>query len=326
MSQDPPQQPPERRSFRRRPTLVTAPTTPLGSALIEDLLATGHPVLAVHDEAQPAHRVPGARYLRADLTRYRDTRELLRGPAADMNVRAIVHTALHRDPRGHGLRVWQQNVQSTRQLLSLAEEDPKIERFVFRSHAEVYRAEVHEPVMLGEDAPLELSPRAPQRVRNRVEADMLVCAKMGVSRLGIVVLRCAEVVAPELGSQLHDYLGSAVCLTPLGYDPMINVLSPRDAARVQRMAVDADAVGVFNIPGLDTLPLSQLVRRAGSVGVPVPGPTLGPLYGLRALTRGAEFRYGMNRRRFHHSALLDGSHAQQALGYVPRHTSDLRVR
>ena len=310
-----------------RPTIVTAATTPLGRALIQELHASNHSVLGVHADSDPRHVVAGVRYERVDLTRYRDAWELVRGAALELRVRAIVHTPLHRDPRDEGPAVWEQNVQSTRQLLALSEQEPAIERFVLRSFAEIYRVGHREPVLIAEDGPLDLSPDAPQRVRDRVEADLTVCAKMGLSPTKIAVLRCAEILEPDLGSQLYDYLFlSRLCLTPLGYDPMINVLSLADAARALRMAVQSDTVGIFNIPGLDTLPLSRLARLSGAIALPLPGPTLSPLYGLRALTRGTSFSYEMNRVRFHHSAVLDGRRAREQLGYEPRHRGHLDRR
>jgi hypothetical protein len=44
---------------------------------------------------------------------------------------------------------------------------------------------------------------------------------------------------------------------------------------------------------------------------------LAPLYRARAQALGLEFRYDLNYRRFHFSAVLDGSHAGDVLGYRP---------
>ena len=38
---------------------------------------------------------------------------------------------------------------------------------------------------------------------------------------------------------------------------------------------------------------------------------------LRQHLRGGQFRYGMNRRRFHYSGILDGRRAMEILRYVP---------
>jgi UDP-glucose 4-epimerase len=129
----------------------------------------------------------------------------------------------------------------------------------------------------------------------------------------------AEIVAGGLGSQLWDYLSSRVCLRPLGFDPMINVLSIEDAVAAILRALGSSGRGVFNIPGFDTLPLSRLIARWGRLDVPVPGPLLAPLYWLRTRTVGFEFRYDLNLGRFHLGGVLDGARARAVLGYQPRH-------
>ena len=230
-----------------------------------------------------------------------------------------MHAPLHRDPRDRGHRVHAANVESTRSLLQLCERHPTIRRLVFRSHAELYAVRGDQPTVFAEDHPIDFSTDAPQWLRDRVEADLTVCARMGLSELEIVVIRAAECVGPRVGSQLFDYLRSRVCLRPLGYDPVLNVISIADLVEALRLAVHSRAQGVFNIAGVDTLPLSALVRAAGRVGVPLPGPLLSPLYRLRQLTRGTAFRYDLNLWRFHFSGVPDDRRARQVLGYQARH-------
>lgn len=301
--------------------LVSGATTPLGRELVARLLSSGHdPVLAVG--AEPAEEAQEllpdrALYRQVDLTRPRFVRRLLHGPVRDHGIRTVVHLASHRDATREGRRVHRLNVDATRLMLRLAEDHPTIERFVHHSTVHVYANRTDLADVLREDSPLDLSPDAPQWVRDRVEADVTVCARMGLSSLRILVLRCAEVLAEDAGSQLWDYLASRVCLRPLGYDPMLGVLSLADAARAFELAVQARASGVFNIPGLDVLPLSRLVRLWGRNDLPVPGPLLGPAYALRQIARHADFRYDLNRPRFHVSATLDGTRAAEVLGYRP---------
>jgi UDP-glucose 4-epimerase len=169
-----------------------------------------------------------------------------------------------------------------------------------------------------EEHPLDLSRTAPERVRDRIEADLTVCQRMGLSPVSIAVLRFAEILGPECGSQLHDYLKSKVALRPMGFDPMLNVLTVDDAVRALLLAVLSTANGIFNIVGADTLPLSETIRKSGRIGVALPGVLLAPAYQLRAGYLGMEFRYDLNFRRFHFSAVLDGTRACQVLGYEPR--------
>ena len=143
-----------------------------------------------------------------------------------------------------------------------------------------------------------------------------------MSKLRIAVLRLAEVLAPESGSQLFDYLRSRVCFTPLGFDPMVGVMSLEDAVRATALALESPAQGIFNIPGKDVLPLSAAIRAAARICVPIPGPLLTPAYWLRARTLGTDFSYDLNRKRFHFSGVLDGSRAREVLGYEPRAAVD----
>lgn len=306
--------------------LVTGASTPLGCGLVEALLANDRvsSVLAVAREAdwcgEPSDKLT---YVTADLTRSRDRRRLLFGPAREHRVRAIVHGPLHRSAIEGGSRAHALNVESTRELLHLAERHPTIERFVYRSFAEIYRVRAEGGALLDEEHPLELSPRMPQGVRDRVEADLTVCTRMGLaSSLSIAVLRCAELLAPQCGSQLYDYLESRVCFRPLGFDPMLMLLSLDDAVDAFVRAVLSDVEGVLNVPGADVLPLSRVIELAGRRGIAVPGPLMGPLYAARGVVRGTEFDYRLNRGRFHFSGVLDGQRARDALGYEPRHRID----
>jgi UDP-glucose 4-epimerase len=303
--------------------LVTGATTPVGVRSVGLLAERGFSVVALGAEPVPGQFAewPSERvtYFRCDLTRSRELRRLLFGPVRDLGVVALVHTALHRSATDSGSHVRALNVESTRELLRLAERHPTIRRFVYRSYSDVYRVSPFGAVLLAEDDALDLGEGAPQRVRDRVEADVTVCTRMGLSPLTIQVLRCAEILAPDVGSQLHDYLGSFVCLRPLGYNPMLNLLTVEDAARAMLAALESHAEGVFNIPGADTLPLSLAIHKWGKRGVPVPGPLLAPLYRLRTSLLGMEFRYDMNHRRFHFSSVLDGRRAREVLGYQPRH-------
>ncbi|MFW5920290.1 MAG: NAD-dependent epimerase/dehydratase family protein [Polyangiales bacterium] len=303
--------------------LVTGATTPIGRALVDDLLAdpaTEH-VLAVAAEA-PADAFPSYDerlvYVQADLTRPRRIHELLFGPARELGIRSMVHTALHRRAADRGRRIRALNVESTRELLRLAERHPTIDKLVYRGSADVYQVEAEQPVLLDEEHPLRFTSFMPQYLRDRVEADVMVCTRMGLSPLRIVALRCCEILAPDSGSQLFDYLSSRVCFRPLGYDPMLHVMTVRDAVRVTRLALASDAQGVFNVPGKDVLPLSAAIDLCGRVGIAVPGPALAPLYGMRAAALRTDFRWDLNEQRFHFSGVVDGRRAERVLGYVPQ--------
>jgi UDP-glucose 4-epimerase len=237
-------------------------------------------------------------------------------------VHTVIHGPLHRSASDTGDHVHAINVEATRNLLLQSEHHPTVRRFVFRSHTEIYRTRADQPSVFAEDHPIDFSADAPQWLRDRVEADLTVCARMGMCELSIAVLRCSECMGPQIGSQLFDYLQSRVCLRPLGFDPMINLITIDDLVDALVRAADNEAQGVFNIPGADTLPLSALIDSARRLDIPVPGPLLRPLYRLRSMTTGTQFRYDLNLGRFHFSGIADGTRARETLGYEPRRPID----
>ncbi|MFI5309359.1 MAG: hypothetical protein ACHQ53_18535, partial [Polyangiales bacterium] len=282
-------------------------------------------VLGVHgsDEVSPLAPQPCVSYVAADLGQHHDVRELLLGRALELGIDTVVHGPSQQGDIDAAGRSFERDVEATRHLLALAEEQPRITRFVLRSFSDVYRIERDQPALIDEDHALDLSAGAPELTRSHVEADLTTCAKIGQSRLQIAVLRCSEILAPGLQSPLYDYLGSRLCLRPLGYDPMLNLLSLGDATDALRLAAFSHARGVLNVPGCDTLPLSDVVHLCGRWGLPLPGPLLDPLYGLRARAIGGRFRYAADRERLHYGAILDGKRARAALGYEPHSPLEL---
>lgn len=308
-----------------RSILLTGATTPLGLGLMHALLEhdPSSTVLAVGAEAELPDRAlmnhPGVTYARVDLTRRRRVWRLLFGQAKALGCEVLVHTALHRSAGERGKRAHALNVESARTLLGMSERHPTLKRFIFRSFAEVYRVDAAAPDIMEEDHPLNFDPMAPQWIRDRVEADLTLCARMGLSDLEIGVLRCSECLSPNMGSQLHDYLQSRVCFHPLGYDPMVNLISLADLVEAHRLAIEADSIeGVFNIPGADTLPLRTCIRKWGRRAIGVPTPLMTPLYRARSMAIHTDFEYSLNHYRFHFNGLLDGQRAKQVLGYQPQ--------
>jgi UDP-glucose 4-epimerase len=298
--------------------MVTGATTPLGAAIVDVLLAAPDVELVLGIGREPGkRRADRLAYRAVDLTRVRPLRDLIRGEARALGIDAVVHAMHHRSAHDVGRRVHAQNVDAARELVIACADHPTIRRFVYRSYAEVYAPRRGTGDLIDEDAPLDFDPTAPQWVRDRVEADLGVCAHFG-GRLEIAVLRCAEILAPDVGSQLWDYLSSRVCLHPFGFDPMLNVLSLDDAAVAFGVALHGRETGIFNIAGFDTLPLSRAITDSARINVGVPGSVMAPLYRLRRAVAGFEFRYDLNERRFHFGGVLDGRRARSAFGYAPR--------
>jgi UDP-glucose 4-epimerase len=308
-----------------RAVLVTGAASPLGQQLVRSLLADTRVrhVLAVDkvpsDQALPFAHSSRLTYLSVDLRRARKVRQLLFGPARDLDIEVVVHLSEHSDGYGTGRSVYAQNVEALRSILELSDRHPSIRRLIVKSHAVVYKVSLDLPVQVTEDHPLNLSPKAPQYVRDRVEADLTACARMGLIDCEIVVLRCAEAMASGYGSQLHDYLTGPVVFRTMGFDPMVNMAHPHDIVGALELATHGSGEGVFNIPGYDTLPLSEAARLVDAPVVPMPSSLIRPLYQMRHLMTGSQFSYGINRQQMHLGLVLDGKRADTVLGYRPSH-------
>ncbi|MEZ4337308.1 MAG: hypothetical protein R3B82_11855 [Sandaracinaceae bacterium] len=181
--------------------LITRATTAIGEALIHSLLAHDDTEIILAVGYEPVRRatveIDGrVRYLRMDLTRERNVRRLMFGPAREHAIEVVVEMASHRSLGATGHRAHALNVLETRLLLSLCEEHPTVKRFVYRSYGEVYDVSNSLPSLIDEGHPLDLRPSAPQWVRDRVEADLSVCTRFGMSDLSIAVIRAAECLAP----------------------------------------------------------------------------------------------------------------------------------
>ena len=303
--------------------LVTGSASPMGERLISRLLRDSRIglVIAVYDPRSTMTIPEGARlqHVALDLRRQRALHDLFFGAAKEQKIDVVVHTSQELKASREGASVRALNVHSVRSILDFAERHPTIRRLIVRSCVEVYQVQRDLPSLIQEQHPLNMNSGAPQWVRDRVEADVTACTRMGLSSLEIVVLRMAEILAPGAGSQMYDYLQDPICFRPVGFDPMLNFLTIEDAATAFHKAVHSLGYGVYNIPGADTLPLSMTINSWGRVGVPAPERSLIVYYRMRRLLAGGQFRYGMNRRRFHYSGVLDGLRATQGLKYVPSH-------
>jgi UDP-glucose 4-epimerase len=302
--------------------LVTGGATPLGEALVrrlvadvrlEHVLVTGRPGVEF-----PLAHPTRLSFVPLDLARPRRVHDVLFGPARDLGVQVVVHLGHPADPYRGGRRAHEADVEALRAILDLSDRHPTIRRVVVASHAVVYKVGLDLPILVTEDHPLDLDPRAPQYVRDRVEADLTACARMGLADCEIVVLRCAEALAPGCGSQLYDFLAAPVALRPWGFDPMVNVATLDDLTDALSRATFGSGEGVFNVPGADTLPLTEAIRRWGTPGLPALGPLIRRAYDLRHRLTGSQFSYGMSRRRMHLGLVLDGTRAARELGYAPR--------
>ena len=191
---------------------------------------------------------------------------------AKENVDTVVHMSVIATPGSAGGRgtMKELNVIGTMQLLAACQKAERLRHLVVKSSTIAYGASNRDPAMFTED----MEPRGPARsgyAKDVAEVERYV---RGFSRrrpdVTVTMLRCANVIGPEVVSPLTSYLRLPVIPTVLGFDPRVQFLHEQDLHRVLRHAIEREIPGTFNIAGDDILVLSQALRRLQRPTLPLP--------------------------------------------------------
>lgn len=238
-------------------------------------------------------------------------------------VDTVVHASLTAHPVGPSGRVLhkEMNVIGTMQLLAACQRSSLVRKLVVKSTAAVYGATSGDPAAFTEDmAPKELPSSGYARDNAEVESYV-----RGFSRrrpdVSITTLRFTNLIGPRVDTVLTRYFALPVAVpTVLGYDPRLQLLHPEDALAVLRRAVSHELPGVFNVGADGVLMLSQAIRRAGRVPIPVPESVVAPISRLFRGTRLVDFGPEMV-RYLHFGRVVDTTRLKETFGFTPRWTS-----
>ena len=106
----------------------------------------------------------------------------------------------------------------------------------------------------------------------------------------------------------------------LGYDARVQLLHEEDALAVLERATAEDCSGVFNVGGEDVLLLSQALRRAGRLPLPVPLPAVA--YVSRLFRQAALVDFSPEQMRFlNFGRVVDITRLKTRFGFTPRWTT-----
>jgi UDP-glucose 4-epimerase len=119
---------------------------------------------------------------------------------------------------------------------------------------------------------------------------------------------------------LTRYFSLPVVPTVLGFDARIQLLHSEDALAVLEQAALRAGGGVFNAGGDGALMLSQAIRRAGRLQLPMPVaaiPTAGRLLrGARLIDFNTD-----HVRYLNHGRIVDTTRLRTVFGFTPRWTT-----
>jgi UDP-glucose 4-epimerase len=272
------------------------------------------------DTARPGpdlrSRMGRVEFVRADIRN-----PLIAKVIARADVDTVVHAALSPDPSGTwGSAAKELTVLGTMQLLAACQKAPSVRRVVLESTTAVYGASALDPALFDETMPPnDLPTSGYARDATEIEGYLRGFARRRTD-VSTTVLRFASLVGPRIDTVVTRYFALPVVPTILGYDARLQLLHEEDALAVLERAVAHDLPGVVNVAADGVLLLSQAVRRAGRVPLPVPPPAVGVVGKALALARVASFS-PEQLRLLDFGRVVDTTRLRAEFGFTPRWTT-----
>jgi UDP-glucose 4-epimerase len=277
-------------------------------------------VLGVDTEPPPRdllRRMGRAEFVRADIRN-----PLISKVISTANVDTVVHASVTANPAGPTGRtaMKEMNVIGTMQLLAACQKSPNVQKLVVKSTSAVYGSSSRDPAVFTEDmGPKDLPSSG--YAKDAVEVEGYV---RGFGRrrpdVNVTTLRFTNFIGPRIDTVLTRYFALPVVPTVLGYDARVQLLHSEDALAVLERATLHDLPGVYNVGGDGVLLLSQAIRRAGRLNLPVPSMAVPTVGGFFRSARLVDF--SPDQMRFlNWGRVVDTTQLKKEFGFTPRWTT-----
>lgn len=310
-----------------RRVLVTHIESPVGRRLAKALYHDPDIsfVIGVGTEAEPSFLAPyrgKLAYQRIDLAKARHLQSFLHSERfARAHVDSVIHLPFVSEQPGERVPGGVPSlVSETRRLVEECVSRPAIERFVYLSSVFVYSAEPGNVNVVSENQLLGFDGEGDVDVRAWIDADLICQGELHGTALRTTILRAATIV-----TEAGEFLNSPPLThgeAPVGYDPMLSVVSDRDVARALVLALHADRPGIYNIAGHEIFPRSQLRDSARHLG-PIPLPAvLGGALSLVEQVLGRRTAYATTLHRY--GIVVNARLATDVLGFEPQYRIEVR--
>jgi UDP-glucose 4-epimerase len=239
---------------------------------------------------------------------------------ADHAIDAVAHMGVLSSPgKGGRPAMKEHNIIGTMQLLAACQASPRLHKLVVRSSTAAYGASFRDPGVFTESTPPTLMPRG-GFAKDIIEIEGYV---RGFTRrrsdVTTTVLRLAPFVGPQADTTLTRYFGLPVVPTVFGRDPRLQFIHVDDALEILVRSVVADHRGTFNVAGPGVMVLSQAVRRAGRIGIPVVEPGMSAFAAFVKASGIGDFNLDQL-DLFVHGRVVDTSRMISEFGFTPRST------
>jgi UDP-glucose 4-epimerase len=258
-------------------------------------------------------RMGRAEFIRADI-RNPFIAKVIRNNDVD----TVVHAAAASyTPRAGGAALKELNVMGAMQLFAACQKAPALRRVVLKSTSEVYGSSAHDPVVFTEDC----TSRRPLGSGFAQDSLDIEGYARGLGRrrpdIAVTILRLANLIGPAMDTALSRYLAGPFVPTVLGRDARLQLLHEQDALAALERGTMAGKAGTFNIGADGIIMMSQAIRRAGRIALPVPGFGVWAVDSLRRLNNYTE----INREQLNYLSfgrVMDTTRMKVELDYHPK--------
>jgi UDP-glucose 4-epimerase len=302
--------------------LVTGVSRFLGGQLAARLAA--HPGI---DRVLGVDTVPPPRDLLRRMGRSEFVRADIRNPLISKVINqaavdTVVHASLSANPGASGGRtvMKEMNVIGTMQLLAACQKAETVRRLVLKSTTAVYGSSPRDPAIFNETmAPRDLPSGGYAKDASEIEGYLRGFARRRPD-VAVTVLRFANFIGPRIDTVFTRYFALPVVPTVLGYDARVQLLHEEDGLAVLERATRENLPGVFNVAADGVLLLSQAIRRAGRVPLPVPTIAVGPMGRVLRGARLVDFS-PEQMRLLNFGRVVDNTKLREQFGFTPRWTT-----
>ncbi|WP_283613328.1 SDR family oxidoreductase [Mycolicibacterium poriferae] len=262
-------------------------------------------------------RMGRAEFVRADIRNPFIAKVIRNG-----DVDTVVHAAAASyAPRSGGRATLKElNVMGAIQLFAACQKAPSVRRVILKSTSEVYGSSARDPVLFAESSSRR---RPPGEGFARDSIDIEGYAR-GLGRrrsdIAVTILRLANMIGPAMDTALSRYLAGPVVPTVIGHDARIQLLHEQDALGALERATMAGKAGTFNVGAAGIIMMSQAIRRAGRLALPVPRSALVAVDSLWRATRNTE----LDREQLDYLSygrVMDTTRMRTELGYTTKWTT-----
>jgi UDP-glucose 4-epimerase len=269
------------------------------------------------DLDEPSVELQRTEFVRADIRNPLIVKVL---QATEVNT--VVHAAVIATPARAGGRAQMKeiNVIGTMQLFAACQKAEKLRRFVMKSTTAIYGSEPGDPAIFSEDMGPSSQPRTGY-AKDAWEVENYA-RSFGRRRsdVALTILRFANFIGPQIDTPLTRYFSLPVVPTALGFDPRLQLLHEDDAIEALYLAARSDRPGTYNVAGDGIVYLSQAIRMAGKIPLPVLGPFMGPI--ASAVRRSGVVDFSPEQINFLlYGRVGDVKRLKTQFGYTPRHST-----